>query len=87
MRAYEKFKSEATRLVSITCDWNGCDRELWSVKGQPMGQIGVGRSYPSMKFDLCPEHLDVAQARIVEWLKPEAVLPPKIHPGAGVDNG
>jgi hypothetical protein len=71
MKTYEPFKSQAQRLISITCD--RCGEETWNVAYQRGGTarlngIDSGRSYFHVDYDLCPTCLETLAEVVEVWV-------------------
>lgn len=92
MRTYEPFKSEAKRLVSVTCD--RCEVEMWRAPGQPAGNLDwhgfqgdqdqadrLPRVWTSGGYDLCADCLEGARATLIAYIGKEPTrgkyTPPK----------
>jgi len=70
VKTYEPFKTQAQRLVSITCD--RCGAETRNVPRQIGGSVRLngiseGRSYFHLDFDLCPTCLKDCGEMVTEF--------------------
>lgn len=74
MRTYERYKTEANRLTSVTCD--RCGVEMYRAPKQPSGRLDYSGAHheEQMKYwvrggyDLCMECLEGAQAVLVAYV-------------------